>query len=73
MIVQDWAQMDMHREDYADCTSVHCDIMEGVVKDVTTLGTSVEGTADDSECKAGAARWTFVTGTKIWPDCTRVV
>lgn len=56
MIVQDWAQVDMHREEYAQCTSVHCDIMMGVVKDVSTLGTSVKGTADDSECVAGAAR-----------------
>lgn len=58
MIVQDWAQVDVHREDYAQCTSVHCDIMVGAVKDVATLGTSAEGTAGDSECKAGAARWT---------------
>lgn len=62
MIVQDWAQVDVHREDYAHCTSVHCDIMVGAVKDVATLRTSVEGNAGDSECKAGAARWTVETG-----------
>jgi len=47
MIVQDWDQVDMHREVYAHCTSVHCDIMVGVVKDMATLGTSVEGAAGD--------------------------
>jgi hypothetical protein len=55
MIVQDWAQVDMRREEYAHCTSVHCDIMMEVVKDMSTLGTSVEGTAGDSECVTGAA------------------
>ena len=73
MMVQDWAQVDVHREEYAHCTSVHCDIMVGVVKDVATLRTSVEGTAGDSECKAGVARWTFITGAKIGLECTRVV
>lgn len=73
MIVQDWAQVDMHREVYAHCTSVHCDIMVGVVKDMATLGTSVEGAAGDSECKAGAERWAVVTGAEIGPESTRVV
>jgi hypothetical protein len=56
MIVQDWAQVDVHRGDYAHCTSLHCDIMAEVEKDVMMLGTSVGGTAGESECKAGAAR-----------------
>jgi hypothetical protein len=72
MIVQDWAQVDMHREVYAHCTSVYCDIMVGVVKDMATPGTSVEGTAGDSECKAVVERWAVVTGAKIGPESTRM-
>jgi hypothetical protein len=56
MTVQDWARVDMHREDYAHCTSLHCDIIVEVEKDVAMLGTSVNRTAGDSECKAGVAR-----------------
>jgi hypothetical protein len=55
MIVQDWAQVDIHRENYAHCTSLDCDIMVEVNKDMAVLGVSLEGTASDREYTSGAA------------------
>ncbi|KDR07710.1 Erythroid differentiation-related factor 1 [Zootermopsis nevadensis] len=47
MIVQGWAQVDTHREDYAQCTSLDRDIVVEIDKDMAVLGISLESRADD--------------------------
>lgn len=49
MIVQNWTQVDTHREDYAHFTTLDCDIMMEVEKDVAILGVSLEGTSSNQQ------------------------
>jgi hypothetical protein len=51
MIVQNWTQVDTHRKDYAHSTTLDCDIMMEVEKDVAILGISLEGTSSNREYK----------------------
>jgi hypothetical protein len=51
MIVQNWTQVDIHRKDYANSTTLDCDIMVEVEKDMAILGISLEGTSSNRECK----------------------
>lgn len=51
MIVQNWTQVDTHRQDYAHSTTLDCDIMMEVEKDVVILGISHEGTSSNREYK----------------------
>jgi hypothetical protein len=51
MIVQNWTQVDIHRKDYAHSTTLDCDIMVEVEKDMAILGVSLEGTSSNREYK----------------------
>jgi hypothetical protein len=55
MIVQGWAQVETHREDYADCTSLDHDIMVEIDKDMSMLGISLESRTSDCEYGVVAA------------------
>jgi hypothetical protein len=45
MIVQNWTQVDIYRKDYAHSTTLDCDIMVEVEKDVAMSGISLEDTS----------------------------
>jgi hypothetical protein len=51
MIVQNWTEVDTHCKDYAHSTTLDCDIMMEVEKDVAMLGISLEGASSNREYK----------------------
>lgn len=51
MIVQNWTLVDIHRKDYAHSTTLDCDIMVEVEKDMAILGVSLEGASSNGEYK----------------------